>query len=479
MSNVFISYQRDSQAFVEVLAKDVRDLGHAVWFDQALNGGQTWWDQILAEVRRCDVFAFVLTQAALESTACKCEYGYAEQIGKPLLPILLAEGVSVNLLPRGLSKIQYVDYRTQDRDAAFRLARALITVPLPAPLPDPLPAPPDVPISPLVTINEQIEQSDLSIEEQSFLVLKLKKIYRDPKTAADARKLLEQLRRHSNLIADIRDEIDEALGNTVKASLSLPRAPEPELPSSEPSQREGVTLIQRPNTFLFSSMEFVLIPAGEFQMGSNDEQDNERPVHQVQISQPFYLGKYPVTQAQWQAVMGKNPSYFKGGFFRKGDPNQPVETVSWNDVQEFIRQLNKKEGLESYRLPTEAEWEYAARAGSTTKYSFGNDEKQLTEYAWYSENSGGKTHPVGQLKPNAWGLYDMHGNVWEWVQDWYAGYSAEAVPDPQGPSSGSHRVLRGCSWYSGALYCRSAFRNSDAPEDRLNNLGFRLLRTAS
>src|SRR4029434_679147 len=152
-------------------------------------------------------------------------------------------------------------------------------------------------------------------------------------------------------------------------------------------------------------MPFVLVPAGEFLMGSADGADDERPVHTVRISQPFYLGQYAVTQAQLQAVMESNPSQFTG------DPNRPVEQVSWEDVQEFIRRLHAREGGAAYRLPTEAEWEYAARAGSTTAYCFGDDPRQLREYAWYSENSGGQTHPVGQLKPSAWGLYDMHGNV--------------------------------------------------------------------
>ncbi len=197
-------------------------------------------------------------------------------------------------------------------------------------------------------------------------------------------------------------------------------------------------------------VEFVLISEGEFLMGSADGENDERPVHKVRISQPFYLGKYEVTQAQWEAVMGNNPSHFKGSFFKKGDPNRPVENVSWEEVQEFIRKLNAKEGGAHYRLPTEAEWEYTCRAGSTTAYCFGDDEELLGEYAWYGENAGIQTHPVGQLKPNAWGLYDMHGNVWEWVQDCYGEYPAEAVTDPQGPSSGSSRVKRGGGWSSTA-----------------------------
>src|SRR5262249_24141391 len=168
-------------------------------------------------------------------------------------------------------------------------------------------------------------------------------------------------------------------------------------------------------------MPFFRTPGGEFLMGSADGYGDERPVHTVRISQPFYLGQYAVTQGQWQAVMGSNPSQFTG------DPNRPVETVSWEDVQEFIRRLHAREGGATYRLPTEAEWEYAARAGSTTAYGFGDDPRQLSEYAWYSENAGRQTHPVGQLKPNAWGLYDMHGNVWEWVQDWYGPYTAGAA----------------------------------------------------
>jgi len=215
-------------------------------------------------------------------------------------------------------------------------------------------------------------------------------------------------------------------------------------------------------------MEFVHIPAGTFAMGSKDE----RPVHQVSISQPFYLGRYAVTQAQWVAIMGHNPSQFRG-------ENHPVANVSWEDVQEFIKQLNAREGGTWYRLPTEAEWEYAARAGSTTRYSFGDDESQLDTYAWYAANAGGTPHPVGQLRPNAWGLYDMHGNVWEWVQDWYATYLAAAVTDPQGLRAGASRVRRGGSWFGTARNCSSANRNFAQPSDRLDRVGFRLLRTVS
>jgi formylglycine-generating enzyme required for sulfatase activity len=219
-------------------------------------------------------------------------------------------------------------------------------------------------------------------------------------------------------------------------------------------------------------MEFVLIPAGTFQMGSNDGEPRERPVHQVTISHPFYLGKYAVTQEQWEVVMGTNPSYYRGG------RNRPVEQVSWEDAQAFIRRLNAKEGGALYRLPTEAEWEYACRAGSTTAYSFGDDPSQLDAYGWYWDNSDRMTHPVGQRTPNAWGLYDMHGNVNEWVQDRDGDYSPKPVTDPQGPASGSNRVIRGGGLADGAWSCRSAFRNLFTPNYSGGSLGFRLLRAA-
>jgi formylglycine-generating enzyme required for sulfatase activity len=187
-------------------------------------------------------------------------------------------------------------------------------------------------------------------------------------------------------------------------------------------------------------LEMVLIPAGSFRMGSADGDEDEAPAHKVTINRPFYLGKYEVTQAQWEAVMGSNPSGFKG-------ETNPVENVSWDDVQEFIKRLNEKEGTTGYRLPTEAEWEYAARAGTDTHYFFGNDEGELSKYAWYEDNSGEETHPAGQMQPNPWGLYDIYGNAWEWVEDWYEeGYYAESPgTDPKGQSSGSYRVLRGGS----------------------------------
>ncbi|GHT86109.1 hypothetical protein FACS1894116_06630 [Betaproteobacteria bacterium] len=224
-------------------------------------------------------------------------------------------------------------------------------------------------------------------------------------------------------------------------------------------------------------MAFVLIPAGSFNMGANPKfvqaYDDEKPQHPVRISRPFFLGKYPVTQDEWVAVMGENPSKFKGG-------RRPVENVSWDDAQTFIQRLNAKEGTESYRLPTEAEWEYAAQAGTKSVYSFGDDVGQLGQFAWYDENAGNQTHPVGQKKPNPWGLYDMYGNVWEWVEDWYDAtyYRRSPESDPRGPASGVNRVVRGGCWYFSAIGLRSSVRYDFFQDGRFDSFGLRLARSA-
>jgi formylglycine-generating enzyme required for sulfatase activity len=227
------------------------------------------------------------------------------------------------------------------------------------------------------------------------------------------------------------------------------------------------------------TMELVLIAAGQFLMGApaweQDAQSREKPQHRVRLTQPFYLAKYPVTQEQWQAVMGYNPSRFKA-------LNGPVEQVSWDDCQAFLSKLNGRHGTTgaTFRLPTEAEWEYACRAGSSTRWCFGDDEATLGNYAWYYANSGRSTHPVGQKRPNAWGLYDVHGNVWEWCADWYDGdyYRTSASRDPKGPHSGDYRVLRGGSWAYDPWGTRSTFRHWDTPGGRDDNCGFRVAGTA-
>jgi len=219
-------------------------------------------------------------------------------------------------------------------------------------------------------------------------------------------------------------------------------------------------------------MPLALVPAGEFDMGSPhdeaDRNDDER-LHRVRITRPFYIGKCPVTQEQWQAVLGGNPSLFKG-------PRRPVEQVSWDDCQSFLGKANAGAGRSLLALPTEAQWEYACRAGSKGRFCFGDSEADLAKHAWYSSSAGGKTHPVGQKRPNAWGLHDTHGNVWEWCADWYGAsyYAASPQDAPEGPRAGQSRVLRGGGWYFYPDEVRCACRHSLDATSRGSNLGFRV-----
>jgi formylglycine-generating enzyme required for sulfatase activity len=271
-------------------------------------------------------------------------------------------------------------------------------------------------------------------------------------------------------IQRINNHVIERVGNfstSVVGDSPIPPPPKPETPLDNKTPfTENL-----PNRV---TLEMVSLPAGEFLMGSPDSDsdagDWEKPQHQVKVNS-FAIGKYPVTQAQYEAVMGTNPSKFQN------NPQNPVEKVSWNDAQAFCQKLSQITG-KTYRLPTEAEWEYACRAGTTTRYYFGDDTNQLGDYAWYGGNSQKTTHPVGQKKPNAWGLYDMSGNVWEWCEDnWHNTYE-------NAPRDGSawlikdndYYIVRGSSWYGNPDLCRSASRNNDFRRGSYNgNLGFRVV----
>jgi formylglycine-generating enzyme required for sulfatase activity len=284
----------------------------------------------------------------------------------------------------------------------------------------------------------------------------------------------------STVVADPSDEANRTA-----------TAQEGVVPANEPRSIAGRKLVE--NSI---GMKFVRIPKGTFLMGSPPDEvgssDDERQ-HEVTLTRDFYLGVYEVTQAQYKKVMGKNPSYFTGDKVAERHPqtgrfvkdvdsaNHPVENVSHDDAVEFCRRLSElpdeKAAGRRYRVPTEAEWEYACRAGSNTAFSFGNESADLGSHAWYEANSNEMTHAVGGKKPNAFGLYDMHGNVWEWCSDWYDEkyYASSPGTDPKGPDSGSFRVLRGGSWVSVPSNVRCACRYDHAPGRRSSYNGIRVV----
>jgi formylglycine-generating enzyme required for sulfatase activity len=222
-----------------------------------------------------------------------------------------------------------------------------------------------------------------------------------------------------------------------------------------------------------TQVEMLLVPPGTFQMGCIMGSDQygcyvqELPMHQVTLTNAFYLGRYEVTQSQWVAKMGSNPSYFQG---QPNSASRPVEQVSWNTIQGYL-------SATGFRLPTEAEWEYACRAGTQTPfYNGSSNDSTVGTLAWYSSNTSGQTRPVGGKAANAFGFHDMLGNVWEWVNDWYGGYTAEAQTNPTGPVNAPNRVKRGGSWWDSSLFVRSSTREAPTPWSRSWFLGFRVAR---
>ncbi len=262
------------------------------------------------------------------------------------------------------------------------------------------------------------------------------------------------------------------------------------MPAASPQRIYRAVKASRPDIQTIADMAW--IPPGSFVMGSPETEwersDGEGPLTQVKLTEGFWLGKHEVTQLEFSSVMGVNPSHFQPPEFPDSQQNSPVEQVSWDQAVAYCQKLTEQESAAgrlasgyAYRLPTEAEWEYACRAGTTTRFSYGEDPAciELGRYAWYEANSLDTTHPVAQKLPNPWGLYDMHGNVQEWCQDWHGLYPGGMVVDPQGPAEGSTRVLRGGDWVYqwgfGGAHCRSAFRGSYYPDSGYSNFGFRVV----
>jgi formylglycine-generating enzyme required for sulfatase activity len=475
MSDIFLSYASEDLPRVGLLIRALERHGWSVWWDRTILPGQKFPQVIEEALDAGHCVIVVWSQHSVNSDWVQNEAreGAHRRI---LVPVRLDE-VRIPLEFQHIQAARLLDWHDTGPYPEFdKVVQAVTYFLRPSsltaeetlesgaaspilPLPNPASPRDDKPLG-TVSGQEEAATPSVSTKEQP-------EVHRH--TTSDTRETTELSHRQKRRLLLIGGGLLCVLVTALYLALSG-RTPGPQ---PEPSSVRNTEVNQLASSLTNSfGMQFALVPAGEFQMGSTGGDDDERPVHTVRISKPFYLGIYEVTQGQWEAVMGNNPSQFKG------DTNRPVETVSWEEVLKFIDKLNAGEGGTQYRLPTEAEWEYAARAGSTTAYSFGDDSGQLGKYAWFGDNAGNTTHPVGTLLPNAWGLYDMHGNVWEWVQDWYGRYAAEPVTDPQGPASGLDRVLRGGGWTLDARYCRSADRAHYAPGRRFGSLGFRLLRTA-
>ena len=426
MSDIFLSYKSEDREKAQKIAQAIEKMGYKVWWDRVIPPGRTFDDVIEEELNAANCIVVLWSEESVKSEWVKTEASEGNK-RKILVPVKI-EDVTPPLAFRRIQAAKLTDWDGTSHHHEF-----------------------DLLIQSVGNILGKPASMDSRGPEQNKIEGKEKE-----EQEVEAKKEQEE---QVHLEGEERTE-EKTRTNSV-------------------------------------GMKFALIPAGKFSMGSppdeKDRYDNEGPVHEVTIRKPFYLGIYPVIQQEWQAIMGDNPSSFEGD-------KLPVEQVSWDDVQNFITKLNEKEGSDKYRLPTEAEWEYAARAGTTTRYSFGDDESELGEFAWYVENSGsrapkkgdyfgynkddwfenkwnGKTHPVGQKKPNPWEMYDMHGNVLEWVQDeWHDSY--DGAPSDGGAwedGSGAVRVFRGGSWFSFAGICRSADRLNYDPGYRDYNLGFRLL----
>ena len=282
----------------------------------------------------------------------------------------------------------------------------------------------------------------------------------------------EEFRRKQEPLKDVRVQGVLVLAKA-RPGPPPPTPPRPAVARSRPAR--PLPPLNPPRPFTNSiGMKLVHTKRGTFLMGSpageKGRDDDEGPTHRATISTGFYISVYEVTQGQYGQVMGTNPARFQMG------QNYPVEQVSWHKAVEFCKKLSAMEG-KAYRLPTETEWEYACRAGSTTRFSFGDSDAKLGEYAWFWHESGKPTttHPVGQKRPNGWGVYDMHGSVWEWCQDGYGAYSAGTATDPCGSSTGDSRVVRGGSYLSQSRFCRSAVRFSLHPSSRNYQIGFRVV----
>ncbi len=509
MSDIFLSYKSEDRPRAKIIAEALEQHGYSVWWDRIIPPGKTF-DQVIEEAldaAKCEIILWSRESVSSDWVKNEAREGTRRHI---LVPVLI-DDVKIPFEFRHIQAAQLTDWQGALPNPEFELLLKSIGEILGKP-----------PIAKMDDKKPSINELNLSAQQlyeegkYSEAIDKWEQVVNldsKNKTAIEGINYVRMLRekelgkrkRRTKELAET-GEREKQKAKQEEEHLKKPRKRQENIAKEKEELKArtekgppfykkslivvgvlgmlllGAWIIVPTKTQTPLSEEFVLIPAGEFYMGSPSNEvgrnDVEGPAHYVKIAKAFYMGRYEVTQKQWQEVMGNNPSYFKG-YFKSDD--LPVEQVSWYDVQQFIKKFNEKEGTNKYRLPSEAEWEYAARAGAISRYSFGDDESKLGDYAWYDPNSNGETHPVGQKKPNSWGLYDMYGNVKEWVQDnWHDSYDHAPTDSSAWESDyelgGDRRVNRGGSWYEGAGGCRSAQRYPNNPDVRGRDIGFRLVR---
>ena len=474
--DVFLSFSSRNEDVARPLYERLTGSGLRVfWSDETMKKrvGQSWFRVIGESLESSRHFLLLWTPEARQSKFVQMEYETfrAETIQEEnrLLIPLYPEGFGPGTMPIFLRHLQGYSIEEDMKDLIATLGGRY----------EPL----EVQNAQLQTQYEKAEKRiGLLQEEIELLKQDRGKLFEATPGQIKAERD-EYMVRHARLEKKYEEEIGLANEKLQNQQLQLlayeKRIKELEeavkLHDCEPEAEVSQPIVKGPDRYITddNGIEFVLIEPGWFMMGSNKGLASEKPVHKVDITRPFYLGRYPFTQSQWVSIAGTNPSQFKGDAY-------PVEQVSWLDVQAFLKKLNTGEW--NYRLPTEAEWEYACRAGTSTEYSFGNNDTVVGEYAWYRGNSNGKSQPVGRKRPNPWGLFDIHGNVHEWVQDWfdsdsYARFENKTAVDPTGAESGDYRVVRGGSSDNSAESLRSAQRHYGDPNIAYDDIGFRLLRS--
>ncbi len=481
--DVFISYSRKDYVDehknvipgneVSKIKEALTKAGITYWFDEeGVYSGDEFAKVIVRNIKASKMFVFLSTVNSNQSEWTANEISTANMLKKKIIPVRIDNSVYHDDVILYISRLSHIDYNDNPEKGRQELIRSINAYLAEEKLAE------VQKIAEEKRRQEELERQRKQQEEEKKRQEKI--VDTESKIAALESQRIERkkvvLQKEQELkLAQVDLEECEAKIKKLQSKLEELREPNKKVAEEKAKQlaekKRLEEATQAVKTFSVGGVSFnmIRVEGGRFQMGASEKDTDaysyEKPQHWVNLSD-YYMGETVVTQALWKAVMGTNPSWFKGD-------NNPVERVSWNDCLEFIKKLNEKTG-QTFRLPTEAEWEYAARGGNKSKgYKYAGSNR-IEDVAWYSDNSGEKTHSVKTKKPNELGLFDMSGNVWEWCQDWYGDYSNLEQTNPNGALRDSYRVRRGGGWGSAAGDCRVSVRGGDTPASVSGYLGFRL-----